>query len=327
MLIVNSLNNRDMPEKKTGKWVFIVNPVAGNGFALSIIPRIEEMTSKFGVDAEIAITQSSGHAEEISADFSHRGYRFIIAVGGDGTFNEVARPLINNKNVISGIIPAGTGNDFNQITGFPDRFSTEDWEIFFRCNTVEMDAGVCNGKFFMNGMGLGFDAQVAAENYTEPGKVKRGGKQKYIWHILKTLLFFREKSMQVFSTGEKEVTDCFINTVANGRRFAGGFYLTPKAIADDGLLDVCMIKKLGLLYRLKLLMKVPKGEHIYDKKVNYFQTQKLLLEFNSEVPYHLDGELFFASRFDISVLHPALKIIYNPAGKHYFSCNQDKRIT
>jgi len=83
---------------------------------------------------------------------------------------------------------------------------------------------------------------VASENYTEPGKVKRGSKYKYIWHIIKTLLFFREKRMTVITDAGRHETDCFINTIAIGRRFAGGFFLTPKAIANDGLLDVCMIK-------------------------------------------------------------------------------------
>lgn len=90
-----------------------------------------------------------------------------------------------------------------------------------------MDAGKVNGMIFLNGMGLGFDVQVAAENYTEPGKVKKGGKHKYIWHIVKTLLFFREKKMTVISETGRNETDCFINTIAIGRRFAGGFFLTP----------------------------------------------------------------------------------------------------
>ena len=82
-------------------------------------------------------------------------------------------------------------------------------------------------------MGLGFDAQVAAQNYTEPGKVKKGGALKYIWHILKTLLFFKERRMIVTEGSKRYETDCFINTIAVGRRFAGGFFLTPKALAND----------------------------------------------------------------------------------------------
>ena len=172
---------------------------------------------------------------------------------------------------------------------------------------------------FLNGMGLGFDAQVAAENYTEPGQVKKGGKQKYLWHIIKTILFFREKQMKVTSGQNILQTDCFINTVSIGRRFAGGFFLTPKAIANDGLLDVCSIKKLNLFQRFRIFLKVPKGEHITDKKVLYYQTDGLEIEFPEKVPFHVDGELGFSKSFKIKILPKALKIIYNPDGNHFFT--------
>jgi len=304
--------------KEDNKWVFIINPVAGNGFAVSLIDKLKEMIQRYNIQADLVYTAKKGHASQLSKQFADKGYKYIIGVGGDGTFNEIAIPLINNKDIISGLIPGGTGNDFIQITGFPGRFEEKDWEMFFRQNVIPMDAGFCNSKIFLNGMGLGFDAQVAAENYTEPGEVKRGGKNKYIWHILKTLLFFREKKMIVVSDGKKSETDCFINTVAIGRRFAGGFFLTPKAIANDGLLDVCSVKRLSLPQRLKILLMVPKGTHIHDKKVNYYQTEKLSLEFPFEVPYHVDGELYFSQNFEIGVLPGALNIIYNPEGNHFF---------
>ena len=300
------------------EWVFIVNPVAGNGFARSIVPKLEEMIQKHNVDAEIVFTERSGHATELSEQYFKRGFRYIIAVGGDGTFNEMSRSLISRKDVTIGIIPAGTGNDFIQILGFPSRLSDNEWDIFFNRKVIAMDAGSVNGMIFLNGMGLGFDAQVAAENYTEPGKVKRGGKHKYLWHIVKTLLFFKEKRMTVITDAGRHETDCFINTIAIGRRFAGGFYLTPKAIANDGLLDVCMIKKLSLPERFSILLKVPEGKHITDRRVNYYQIKGINLEFPEVVPFHVDGELNFSSKFEVTVLPAALKIIYNPDGNHFF---------
>ena len=300
------------------KWAFIINPIAGNGYAKTIVPKLEEMIRKNNIISELAYTERSGHATELSAKFLERGFSYIIGIGGDGTFNEISKPLINNKDVVAGLIPAGTGNDFIQILGFPDRFGEKEWDIFFNANIIAMDVGWCNGMTFLNGMGLGFDAQVAAENYVEPGKVKKGGKHKYIWHIVKTLLFFREKRMTVISGNEKHETDCFINTIAIGRRFAGGFFLTPKAIANDGLLDVCMIKKLSLIQRFSILLKVPEGKHISDKKVNYYQTSGLNLEFSEEVPFHVDGELHFSGKFDVSILPSALNTIYNPDGNHFF---------
>ena len=305
-------------EMVSKEWVFIVNPIAGNGFGKEIVPRLGEMIRKHNVDAEIVLTERSGHAAELSEQYYKRGFRYIIGVGGDGTFNEMCRPLINKKDITVGLISAGTGNDFIQILGFPNRFGDPEWDIFFNRNSIEMDAGSCNGMIFLNGMGLGFDAQVAAENYTEPGKVKRGSKYKYIWHIVKTLLFFREKRMTVITDTGRHETDCFINTVAIGRRFAGGFYLTPKAIANDGLLDVCMITKLSLSERFSILLKVPEGKHTSDKRVNYYQTKGINLEFPQVVPFHVDGELYFADKFNVTLLPGALKIIYNPDGKHFF---------
>jgi YegS/Rv2252/BmrU family lipid kinase len=304
---------------QNNRWVFIVNPIAGNGFGLSQVDKIREMILKHNLDAEVVYTERRGHASLLSKQYADRGFKYIIGVGGDGTFNEVATPLIFNKDIVTGIISGGTGNDFIQITGFPDKFEEKDWENFFKVNVIKMDVGKCNEKIFLNGIGIGFDAQAAAENYTESGEVKPGGKNKYIKDILKTLLFFKEKRMIVISGGKRTETDCFINTVSNGRRYAGSFFLTPKAIANDGLLDVCSIKKLSLPLRIKLLLMVPKGTHINDKRVNYYTTDKLSLEFPSAVPFHADGEMYFSQHFELSVIPEALNIIYNPEGNHFFN--------
>ena len=307
-----------MEKIENKEWVFIINPSAGNGHAKLLKPGIEAMIHKYAVNAVVVFSEKPGHAAELARHYAANGSKYIIGVGGDGTFNEIASALLHEKGITLGIVPAGTGNDFIQILGFPDHFEEKDWGVLFEKRTIAMDVGLCNGFPFFNGMGLGFDAQVAAENYTEPGKEKKGGKNKYIWHIIKTLLFYKEKIMTVLSAESRQETDCFINTVAIGRRFAGSFFLTPKAIANDGLLDVCMIDKLSLAERFMILPKVPKGTHLQNKKVNYYQTSKIEIEFSQEVPFHLDGELNFARHFDISILPSALTIIYNPAGNHFF---------
>ncbi|MCB8998838.1 MAG: diacylglycerol kinase family lipid kinase [Bacteroidales bacterium] len=304
--------------KQSNEWVFIINPIAGGGFAKTIVPKLETMIIKYDIEAQIVFTERTGHATEIADQFISKGYYNIVGVGGDGTINEIARAVVGKKNVALGIIPAGTGNDTIQIMGFPNRFEEADWGIFFRAHKIKMDIGSCNGNIFLNGMGLGFDAQVAAENYDESGKPKKGGKNKYIWHIIKTLLFYKEGKMKTVKAGQTTESDCFINTISIGRRFAGGFYLTPRAIANDGLLDVCMIEKLSLLERFAILLKVPKGEHLSNKKVNYYHTPELNLEFNKKVPFHLDGELSFAKNFNIWVLPEAITVIYNPDGNHFY---------
>jgi diacylglycerol kinase family enzyme len=145
------------------------------------------------------------------------------------------------------------------------------------------------------------------------------GKGKYLWHIIKTILFYKEGKVQISSRGLKQESDCFINTISVGRRFAGSFLLTPQAVANDGLLDVCMIRKLNVLQRFKILPKVPKGTHILDKKVDYYQTDRISIDFGKKVPFHVDGELFFDSKFEVTILPAALNIIYNPLGAHFFN--------
>jgi YegS/Rv2252/BmrU family lipid kinase len=310
-----------MEKLQNKEWVFIINPIAGNGFAKTLRPKLEEMIHKYSIDASIVYSEKTGHAAQLARQYADNGSKYIIGVGGDGTLNEIASAIFHERNVTIGLVPAGSGNDFIQILGFPNRFAEEHWKVLFEKNTISMDVGLCNGLPFLNGMGLGFDAQVAAENYVEPGKIKKGGKYKYIYHILKTLLFYKEKRMTVLSAENNHETDCFINTVSIGRRFAGSFFLTPKAIANDGLLDVCMIEKLSIRERLMILPQVPKGTHLQNKKVNYYQTRKIEIEFTHEVPFHLDGELHFSKHFDISILPGAVPILYNPGGNHFFRIN------
>jgi diacylglycerol kinase family enzyme len=232
----------------------------------------------------------------------------------------VAQPLIGRRGPLFGAVAAGTGNDFIHILGYPDRLNDAQWEGFFQCSTADMDVGRCNGMYFINGMGLGFDAQVAAENYTgdEAHEVRLGRKSKYLWHILKTLLFYRERPMWALTAEGRQEMLCFMNTIAIGRRFAGSYHITPRAIADDGLLDVCSVREVSLLERLSVFLKTPKGLHIGMKPIRYYQTESLDLEFAEKVPYHLDGELYFDTHFKISLLPKALSVIYNPAGAHYF---------
>ena len=308
-----------MNQTNQEKWVFIVNPTAGNHFAKSLLPKIEQEIEKHQIHALIFTTDYHGHATELTKSAIEQGATFIVAVGGDGTFNEVAKALVGNNEVNLGIIPAGTGNDFIQILGFPNRFEEHHWDLFFKMKTTKMDAGVCNGVHFFNGMGIGFDAEVASQNYVDDGTVRTGGKDKYWWHIIKTLLFYKEKEAKIISDGQTMVTQNFMKTIAIGRRFAGDFFITPKAIANDGLLDVCSIQKLNLLQRFKILTMVPKGEHLKDKHVKYYQTKRIEMEFDKKVPFHVDGELYFSSKFDVKIIPETISIIYNPEGEHYFS--------
>jgi diacylglycerol kinase (ATP) len=306
--------------KQSDGWAFIVNPIAGAGYGAACEATVHEMMQRHGARGEVVLTESKGHATQLAESFARRGFPYIVGVGGDGTLSEVAQSLATHPEVTFGAVAAGTGNDFIHILGFPDRFEEQQWQALFAAETAAMDVGRCNGKLFINGMGLGFDAQVAYENYhmENGGEVRKGSKSKYTWHIVKNIFSYKERPMRVTMGGRTEERRSFLNTIANGRRLAGGLELTPRALANDGLLDYCSTDPLSVPMRLRELMSVSRHTHLADKVFHYTQTDRIEFAFDGEVPAHLDGELMFAQRFVVDVLPGALRSIYDPQGAHYF---------
>lgn len=298
------------------KWGFILNPVAGDGYAAKLSETVEKNIQKYKPGSIIRRTEYSNHATEIAAEFVGQGCTHIIIVGGDGTVNEAAKVLVK-KDIILGVIPAGTGNDFMQISGFNENFSENDWRVFFEAYNRPIDVGMCNGNYFFNGMGIGFDAEMTAAVTEDRIKTGKISKSKYNYFIVKTLLWYKERVMKFIIDGKETSEKSFMTTCSIGRRFAGSFYLTPKAIADDGLLDVLKINPLSLPQRLAILLKVPKGEHLDNKKVDYFTAERLSLKFDHSVAAHLDGELIKSDNFDVSIIPDGLNLIINREGPHY----------
>ena len=306
--------------KDSDGWVFIVNPIAGNGYGAACAAMVREMMTQHGARGEVVLTQAKGHATELAASFAGKGFPIIVGVGGDGTLSEVAHALAGRAGVTFGAVAAGTGNDFIHILGFPDRFEEPQWQALFAAETAAMDVGRCNGRHFINGMGLGVDAQIAFENYNmeKGGAVRKGSKSKYMWHIIKNILFYRERPMRSIMDGRTEERECFLNTIANGRRLAGGLQLAPKAFANDGLLDIVTTGPLPVWKRFGLFSQLQKQAHCDNPAVRYIQTARISYDFDAEVPAHLDGELIFAQRFEVDVMPGALRAIYDPRGPNYF---------
>ncbi len=305
--------------KAEKKWGFIINPVAGNGHARKYAQKVRQKTAEYNIDASIVFTERRMHAAELSAQMARDGFDPVIAVGGDGVINEAATGIMELEDITFGVVAAGTGNDFAPVLGFSEHFTDADWDALFQKKTIRMDVGKCNGRYFLNGMGVGFDAQVAAENYRDDMEIKGGSGTKYFWHIIKNILFYKERSFRSESNGKVREALTFMKTIAIGRRFGGGYFLTPEAIANDGLLDICLVEPVTVPERFRLFLKVPHGAHLGHKKVSYFRTNRVHIQFNEKVPHHLDGELYFADSFDISILPGKLNIIYNTNGDHYFN--------
>jgi|Deesub1362B_J571_1020462.scaffolds.fasta_scaffold00036_80 YegS/Rv2252/BmrU family lipid kinase len=295
------------------KWGFVINPAAGGGRGEETAPEVYRQVQRLGIKAEIVKTSKPRHAELLSAMLAEGGCNPVVAVGGDGTINEVVNGIVN-KGVTLGVVPAGSGNDFIHLLGFPENYTDQHWQVLTRAETRRIDIGVCNGRYFINGMGFGFDAHIASE-------VARGrSRRSYMLSVLKNLFLYRAPEVVSTVDGSTERRRCFLKTIGIGRRFGGGFLLTAKALPDDGLFDICTADELPLLHRLRLLLKVRRGTHVDCKGVKYYRVaSSITLQCNTEMPYHLDGEVLFAHRFEIQILPSAIDVIINPFGRHCFS--------
>lgn len=305
------------------KWAFIINPVAGAGFAAHLAPAVQAQIQKRGLDAEIFYTKARGHATELARQAAEKNFTHIAVVAGDGTFHEAVAGIYD-KNVRFVPISSGTGNDFIPILGFSSHFTEKDWDILFERHEISIDIGFCNENIFINGMGLGLDAYIGAQNYKKtknpddfPGPVKKGPKMKYTFHILKGLFFYRELPVQITVNGKSIEKNILVNSIGIGRRQAAGMMMTPKAIANDGKLDATIVGPQKLFGRLKMFSQAGKNELLSNPAAEFFRSDHFHYEFQKKVFAHLDGEILFSQCFDIKVLKGQLKTYYNPYFENY----------
>jgi diacylglycerol kinase (ATP) len=162
-----------------------------------------------------------------------------------------------------------------------------------------IDAGICNGLLFINGAGIGFDGAIVKDVM---GKTKLSGKLSYMLSILKNVLFYREFAAEIKFENASVGQKCFMINVANGKRYGGGFHVTPKASVTDGLLDINIIGKVHPLKRTRYLPVIEKGMHTDLPFVLYRQENKIFIKTGRLVDAHLDGEYFSANEFTIECL-------------------------
>ncbi len=229
--------------------IFIVNPHAAKGAAAEIGHRLKKELVARGVAHEIHLSEYQGHAVELAR---RTPARVVVAVGGDGTVNEVANGIVGTGKTL-GIIPAGSGNDLIKSLNIPADFKASLETVFrgqirnidvghVRCtkNGAAGNGGVAgNDRYFVNGVGIGFDAAVAARTAEIP---YLRGAPLYIAAVFQTLGKYQPPVFKVsYGHGEREFSGLLI-AIGNGVCAGGGFYLTPHAKPDDELLDICMVK-------------------------------------------------------------------------------------
>lgn len=266
---------------------FIVNPVAGDGKALNRFSEASDILRDKGFEIASVLTERERHAAELANKAYADGERSIIAVGGDGTVNEVASALYDKPGVVMGVLPFGTGNDFAKAINMPCS-PAEAAKVIAEGNTQLIDMGLANSTPFINVGGIGFDVDVLIN--TEKYKGRFGGMAPYLLGIFKTLLHIKRIPVTVTANGESETLRMLLCAVGNGTHFGGGMAVTPKADPADGKFDVCLVRETGLLRLLTLLPGFIKGKHLNKKPVRYFRADEVTIDCE-RLPLQLDGEV------------------------------------
>ena len=282
---------------------FVINPGAGKHKNLKML---EKDIKKIFPQAEIVHTKCAGHAKELALEAAQKNYKAVIAVGGDGTINEVTQGLINSNTAL-GIIPCGSGNGFARLIKMPLKDNIKCLEIIKRNHIKKIDVGLANNEYFLNVAGFGFDALVAHKFATS----KRRGKLPYFKIGVKEFFSYRPAKFNLtFDDGKKTEISPLCVTFANGNQYGCDFVIAPNAILDDGLFDMVTVKPANIF---KMILGLPNFLKDGLSPVKLTDIQKIkTVKIVSEAPfyYHIDGEPREAQNtLDIAIQPKSLNLI------------------
>jgi diacylglycerol kinase (ATP) len=292
----------------------IVNPKAAGGKAITKLPQISAVASSIAPDYLLHVTSSIEDARLRAREFASLGVGRIIAVGGDGTFNEVANGILESgQRVPLGVVPAGTGCDLPRSLGVPTSIE-EALRFALTASAAPMDVGLAKTstgeRHFLNVAGLGFDAKVADRAQR---KKRLGGKKAYIAALVQSLTDFGYIDVRIEVDDHVIETKAVFVSVANAQYLAGGFHFTPMAKVDDGLLDLAIISNISLPGFVKAVPSVYRGTHLQHPNWTHLTTRHVKVSASSPALVQLDGEIAGTSPAEFSIMPGALDIVANLA--------------
>jgi len=295
----------------------IVNPAAGAYSTHRKWPRINRLLRHVGLAFDFEYTEGVGHAIELARAATSDGCQYLVAVGGDGTVNEVANGILHSTdsgNVMLGIVNTGTGSDFVRSAGIPRQYTGACSCLTSRRRLV-IDVGVVqfrrNGqtlqRYFVNAAGVGFDAAVAQA--TEKLPKYFGGTIPYLVGLARTLFSYRNKPVVLNIENEVESRRILNVVVANGGYVGGGMHIAPGAKLDDSLLEVVIVGDIGKFELLKALPTVYKGTHVDHPKVSMRKARRITVASPERILVYADGELLGEGPASFSLLPAALSVV------------------
>jgi len=320
------------------KYKIIVNPIAGRGAGERATPRIERMLSEYGLDFDLVRTERPWHAAELSAEATSAGYDVVVAVGGDGTANEVLNGLMRagrvsesasqrggesasrSEGCAMGILCVGRGNDFAYGMGVPT-----DLEAGCRALTQDhrrtVDIGKATGglypqgRYFGNGVGIGFDAVVGFEAVK---MTRLTGFPSYIVAVLKTVfLYYKAPLARIEYDGQTITQPSLLISVMNGRRMGGGFMMAPESKPDDGLFDLCIAREVSRARIFGLIPHFIQGTQATQEPIRTGQARRVIVTaVEGVLPAHADGETLCTEgrRLELELLPRQIEVICQPPG-------------
>ncbi|MFZ9388436.1 MAG: diacylglycerol/lipid kinase family protein, partial [Chitinophagaceae bacterium] len=204
------------------------------------------------------------------------------------------------------VFPGGTGNDFHWLLYGAMKLEEQVGHVL-EVAPRPVDLGVCNDRFFLNGMGIGFEGEVAK---ALTGRKKRPGQASFLSTVIRKIFSYRSRTYDIHADEYKSSGKKLLIDICNGRRAGGGFHVAPVAIPDDGFLNVVIADPLTSLQRLLYLPVIEKGKHLERPFVRHFLTKKVLVESNTPISYHLDGEYHSAPQLLVEIMSGALSFRY-----------------
>ena len=251
--------------------VFIINPKSGMERQKEIKQGIEAHIDQEKFSWEIQNTQFAKHGITLAKEAAAKGAYAVVAVGGDGSVNDVVQGLLGTNTVL-GIIPKGSGNGMARTMRIPLE-TNEAIKLINKSNVAKMDVGFANGRAFISNAGVAFDALISKKF----AKSETRGLMVYSWLVTKYMWLYRERDWEITVDGQKLAAKAFMINVANGQQFGYNFQIAPMASYTDGLLDLIIIKKFPKILGGTLVFRAMTGSIASSPFVKHLRGKEITI--------------------------------------------------
>lgn len=304
-LFLRTILERQMATKK--KITFIVNPISGTQNKKGILDLVEERLDKNKFDYRIVRTEYAGHATLLAREFSESGEcDAVIAIGGDGTVNEIARSLINTTTAL-GVIPCGSGNGLARHLHIPMEPAGA-IQLINRFDVERLDYGTINNIPFFCTCGVGFDAFVSSKFAAS----EKRGLLTYLENTLREGVKYRPDTYEIEIEGETSKYKAFLIACANASQYGNNAYIAPHASMSDGLMDVTIMEPFTVLEAPQIAIQLFNRTLNHNSRIKTFRCKNIHIHRNNPGVIHYDGDPTTAGTdIDVQLIEKGLDVIVN----------------